>query len=99
MIYGSRVEDGLTFREELDAVRGVLNLQITFVLEEPPQGWTGESGLMREDILERNLPRTDRRSSDYFICGPPVMMDLVERYLAGIGIPPSQIHSERFYIA
>jgi ferredoxin-NADP reductase len=32
----------------------------------------------------------------YFVCGPGPMMDLAEEALARLGVPLSDLHSERF---
>jgi ferredoxin-NADP reductase len=32
----------------------------------------------------------------YFVCGPPPMMDAMEKVLPEIGVPGELIHTERF---
>jgi predicted ferric reductase len=64
------------------------------VLEAPPPGWQGETGLITEALLARHLPREGRYG--YFVCGPPRMMDVVERALTRLGVPLGDVHSERF---
>jgi ferredoxin-NADP reductase len=32
----------------------------------------------------------------YFVCGPPPLMDAMDRLLPGLGIPADRIHAERF---
>jgi predicted ferric reductase len=38
-------------------------------------------------------------ASDVFLCGPPQMMELTTTSLRALGVPASQIHSERFALA
>jgi predicted ferric reductase len=38
-------------------------------------------------------------ASDVFVCGPPQMMTLTTNSLRALGVPSSQIHSERFALA
>ena len=38
----------------------------------------------------------DSLESDFYLCGPGVFMDLVERALAALHVPSDQIHIERF---
>jgi len=52
--------------------------------------------LAPEHLLEL-APRIAR--SDVFLCGPPPMMAHVRRSLDALGVPPRQIHSERFALA
>ena len=44
--------------------------------------------------LERLVP--DVRERDVYLCGPVPMMQHVERSLRRLGLPPRQIHAERF---
>ncbi|MBV8346480.1 MAG: hypothetical protein JOZ49_02780, partial [Mycolicibacterium sp.] len=94
-IVGNRDWDGATFREVLDELAARLNLTVVHVLTDPPAGWHGETGHIDEALLRRHLGRGGRRWQ-YFVCGPPAMMDAVSAALLATGIPGSQIHSERF---
>jgi predicted ferric reductase len=95
MFYGSKDWEGVTFREELDALRGRMRLEVVYAVEQPPDGWTGERGFITADLLDRRLP-AGREDLRYFVCGPPPMMDAMECALASLGIPDSRIVTERF---
>ncbi|MFO7581923.1 ferric reductase-like transmembrane domain-containing protein [Guyparkeria sp.] len=95
LIYGDRSWDGMAYREELDELAGRLNLTIVHVVEKPPQDWRGESGFVTADLLARHLPR-EKIKREYFVCGPPVMMEAVRAALLERGVPRESIHSERF---
>ena len=98
LIYANRNWDDVTFREELEALGKRLDLVVETVLEEPPPGWTGERGRISVDTIERCVPAPfDARC--YFICGPEPMMDAAEAALAGLGVPISRYHSERYSFA
>src|SRR5690606_12008468 len=60
LLYACRTWERLTFREELEAMAETLDLRLVFVLEEPPEGWTGESGRIQSDLLARHLPEAVR---------------------------------------
>jgi predicted ferric reductase len=95
LIYASNTWDGVTFREELDELAKRLPaLSIVHVLARPHDGWTGESGFVTRDLLARRRPRG--ASTEWFICGPPVMMDAVERALAELNVELGSYHAERF---
>jgi predicted ferric reductase len=85
----------VVFRDELAALERVMALRVVEVFEAPPAGWTGERGLVTAALLRRHLPPHAERHQ-YFVCGPPPMMDAVERAFAALGIPPGRIHTERF---
>ena len=68
------------------------------MLERPPDGWSGETGFVNEEILIRHLPEGFRRFQ-FFICGPDPMMDAVEAALVELGVPAERVHTERFHMA
>lgn len=72
-----------------------LPLRVIHVLAEPPDDWTGESGLVDADLLARCLP-PDSGGLRYYICGPEPLMDAAEKGLMGQGVHPAQIYSDRF---
>jgi predicted ferric reductase len=95
LLYGSKDWDSITFREELEALKARLDLEIVHVLENPPDGWTGERGFINAEVFERHLPRP-YAEHEYFICGPDVMMDAIENALGELKVPMSKYHSERY---
>ncbi|MCG5233809.1 ferric reductase-like transmembrane domain-containing protein [Xanthobacter oligotrophicus] len=95
LLYGSRDFEQITFREELEALKARLDLTVVHVLSDPPEGWTGERGHITAELLKRHLPEP-YAAHEYFICGPGVMMDAIEKTLAGLGVPMSKYHSERY---
>ncbi|MHB1319784.1 MAG: ferredoxin reductase family protein [Anaerolineae bacterium] len=98
LLYGSYDLDWATFREDIAALEGQLNLRVVHVLERPPAGWQGESGYVTRDILTRYLPPEGARYCVY-LCGPTPMLNAVERALNALGIPPTRILMERFDLA
>lgn len=98
LLYGSRDWESITFREELEALQARLNLTVVHVLANPPAGWTGERGFITADLFRRHLP-LPYASHEYFICGPNVMMDAIERALGQMRVPLSKYHSERYSFA
>jgi ferredoxin-NADP reductase len=89
--------DTVTFREEIESLRERLNLEVIYVIERPPQDWTGEAGFLNAAILKNYLDAnwlTD--NTEVFLCGPAPMMAAVEKALIESGVPERHIHSERF---
>ena len=95
LLYGSKSWDEITFREELEALESRLSLTVVHVLENPPEGWTGEHGFITADVFKRHLP-PPYADHEYFICGPDVMMDAIEKALSEMNVPLSKYHSERY---
>lgn len=90
----AKVED-LTFKAELDDLTTRMNLKVIYVLDKPPENWTGESGRVNAEMIRRYLPAQFRRFQ-YLCCGPSKYMDAVEDAVASLGVPAEQIHTERF---
>jgi predicted ferric reductase len=95
LLYGSRDWESITFREELEALKARLDLTVVHVLSNPPAGWTGEQGFITAELLRRHLP-PPFGEHEYFICGPNVMMDAIERTLSEMHVPLAKYHSERY---
>jgi predicted ferric reductase len=94
--YASANWDDAVFREELTELSDTMpSLRLVYVLERPPEGWTGESGRITSDILRRHLP-TQYRRYEYLICGSSAMMDAMEKALIDLGVPFRQVSTERF---
>ena len=97
LVYGNNDWDGVVFREELEQLTGLLNLTVVHVLATGHPGWEGDVGFITTDILRRHLP-ADVRGLQAYVCGPPPMMAAVERSRIEAGVPPRQVHTERFNI-
>lgn len=95
LLYGSKDWESITFREELEAMEARLDLTVVHVLSDPPAGWKGERGYINAELLERHLPPV-YADHEYFICGPGVMMDAIEKALGEMKVPLSKYHSERY---
>jgi predicted ferric reductase len=96
LIYGNRIESQILFREETEALEGALDFKVHYVLSEPPTGWTGAVGELTPTILDKCLEQVRVDDCLFFVCGPPPMMDSVERTLIAGGISRNRIVSERF---
>ncbi len=90
LIYGNRLEEQIIHRDELQGV------DATYVLTEPPPGWTGETGLIDAACLDRALSPAQVRDWLFVLCGPSAMLEGAEAYLIARGTPAGRILSERF---
>jgi predicted ferric reductase len=100
LVYAYRRLDRMTFRDAIEALRETLRLDVVYVLEEPPNDWTGEVGRISVPLLERHLPpAAERRRCEYFVCGPTAMIDSTEQALVSCGVPVGRIRSEIFDLA
>ncbi|MFU8889920.1 MAG: ferric reductase-like transmembrane domain-containing protein [Trueperaceae bacterium] len=95
LVYGEKRWDDVAFRDELDRLRERIALDVVYVLEQPHEGWEGETGFVTEAILRRHLP-SESFERHVFICGPNPMIDAVERALVACGVPERNVTAERF---
>ena len=95
LFYGARTEADLTLRAAIESLVPRLALKVVFVLEHGAPGWPGERGFINTDILRRHLPKNFVHFQ-FFICGPPALMDVMEADLPALGVPADRIHAERF---
>jgi len=95
LFLANRDLDSRTCGAQVDALAGRLDLTIVDVLGDPPPGWTGESGFLNRGVLDRHLP-DDPQRAEYFVCGPPGLMDAVDAALDDLDIPAAHVHAERF---
>ena len=60
--------------------------------------WTGKTGFVNAKIINIFIDenQTTAKESEYFLCGPTPMMDIVEKALNDRGIDPKKIHREHF---
>jgi len=96
--YGNPTWETVIYREELAELDKKFNLNIVHVLEQPPEGWEGESGFITVDILRRHLPDNFKEST-FFLCGPLPMIKAVESALRALDVPPAHVFSEQYEMA
>lgn len=90
IIYGNRTVQQIACREELDTE------DVTYVLSEPPENWDGETGFVSPALLDRAFSAEEFRDWVFVMCGPAIMMDIVEDHLIEQGTSSRRILSERF---
>ncbi|WP_223427783.1 ferredoxin reductase family protein [Tateyamaria pelophila] len=90
LIYGNRLVDQIAYRDELGAQ------DVFYVLSEPPEAWHGETGFIDAALLNRVFSAKEFSEWVFVMCGPAIMMDIVEDHLIERGTSSHRILSERF---
>ena len=94
VLYANRDLAATAFREEFEAI-GAGNVHIVNVLSEPEPEWRGRTGRIDASLVRAVLP--DSRERDFFVSGPPQMVDsLVSVLRDEVGVDPTKIVSEHF---
>jgi 3-ketosteroid 9alpha-monooxygenase subunit B len=89
LIYANRDQMSVIFADELVelAQKNPDRLQVLHSLDD-------RDGFL--DVKRVEHFAVDALEGDFYLCGPSVFMDLVERALAALHVPGEQIHIERF---
>jgi 3-ketosteroid 9alpha-monooxygenase subunit B len=89
LIYANRDERSIIFADELRELAGRYpdRLQVVHSLDD-------RDGFLNLKRVEHYA--VDSLEGDFYLCGPSVFMDLVERALAALHVPGEQVHIERF---
>jgi ring-1,2-phenylacetyl-CoA epoxidase subunit PaaE len=111
LFYGNTNESSIIFKNELDRLEKMHSGQFTatHLLSDPIKtksgffskaktNWTGWKGLPNAENISKFLQEQPAKGDDqiYMICGPTVMMDVVQAALLGQGIQKDKIKVEYF---
>lgn len=98
--YGGRSLRELFYREEFDALQhDVENFSFHVALSEPkPEDqWNGNTGFIHQVIFEQYLKNHPAPEEiEYYICGPPLMLQAVRTMLDRLGVPENMILFDDF---
>jgi len=93
LIYGNKREEDILFRDELEKLPD--HIKVAHVLSRASDDWDGYRGFVTRDIIRDEAAHV-LDEADVYLCGPPVMMDMVIDELRGLDVPDARIHYERF---
>lgn len=95
LFFGVNKESELFAREELEQLRAELpQLNIDICVWKPEGEWHGFTGTPADAV--RAALKDAPSLPDMYLCGPPPLLNAVEKTAAEFGVPPAQIYSERF---
>ena len=97
LLYSSRTFDEVIYREELDALAKrdrELHLLNTLTREQPA-GWTGYTRRIDRPMLSDAVGAAGKQPLVY-ICGPTLLVEAAANGLVELGVPASQVRTERF---
>ena len=95
LFYGCRTENDLTFRNELEELaQKNSNLKLVFLVTEPTPQWKGISGIINAEMVMQQLP--DYKENMFYTCGPPPMVEAMEKLVLNLGLPKEKLKREYF---
>jgi Na+-transporting NADH:ubiquinone oxidoreductase subunit F len=100
--YGGRSLRELFYTDEFRAIeKDFPNFSYHIALSEPlpEDNWTGLKGFIHNAVLENYLKNhPEPEEIEYYLCGPPQMLDAVQKMLNDLGVPEENIAFDDFGI-
>ncbi|KAF9786974.1 ferredoxin reductase-like C-terminal NADP-linked domain-containing protein [Thelephora terrestris] len=83
LIYANVNPEDILLKAELDDLAAAHPTRFTvfYVLNNPPAGWTGGSGFVSKEQIEKHLPSSSH-DVKVLLCGPPPMMNAMKVHLS-----------------
>lgn len=95
LFYSVSHPDEILFREELEqSARQHTNLGLEITVTQPCVGWAGQTGRINKHKLSALNAAPD---SLFYLCGPPGMVDDMEKFLRELGVHASRIIFEKWW--
>jgi ferredoxin-NADP reductase len=95
LFYGCRTENDMAFKRELEELAEKnRNLRLVFMITEPTPQWKGLTGIISADMVKQQLP--DYEENMFFTCGPPPMVEAMEKLVVNLGLPKEKLKRELF---
>jgi ferredoxin-NADP reductase len=95
LLYGNRSEGDIAFKEELKTMQEQnVNLKVVFTLNEPNIEWRGATGIITPEMVKKEIP--DYKKTIFYTCGPPAMVEAMEKLIENLGLPKEQLNREYF---
>ena len=98
--YGARSKLELFFAEEFrDLEKNFYNFSFYVALSHPKaeDDWEGMTGFIHQHLYDKYLSKHDDPTEiEYYLCGPPMMIDAIEDMLDSLGVDPEMIAYDKF---
>lgn len=95
LIWGNKTEADIPYPQEvIDAQKINPNFKFVHVISNQ-ENYQGEKGYITADVLKKYLG-DDLTKYDFFVCGPPIMMEKLLPTVQKAGVPKQQIFAEKF---
>jgi ferredoxin-NADP reductase len=95
LLYGCRTENDIAFKKQLEKMQEQNdNLKIIFTLNEANPDWKGAVGFITADMVKKEIP--DYVETMFYTCGPPPMVEVMEKLVESLGLPKTRLKREYF---
>ena len=98
--YGARSKREVFYEDEFRAIEKQFpNFKFHIALSEPKEedNWTGFTGFIHNVLYNEYLSKHEEPEEiEYYLCGPPVMNDAVQKLIYDLGIPDEMLAFDDF---
>ena len=98
--YGARSKKEIFYQDQFEAIEKKFpNFTFTIALSEPhtDDNWEGPKGFIHQVIHDEYLNKHEEPEDiEYYLCGPPMMNDAVNKMLYNLGVPDEMIAFDDF---
>ena len=98
--YGARSRREIFYESDFDNIKeNFENFDYTIALSEPLESdkWEGKIGFIHQVIYDEYLSKHEYPEDiEYYLCGPPLMIDAVKKMLYDLGVPDENVMYDDF---
>jgi glycine betaine catabolism B len=95
LFYGCRTPEDIAFRKEFeDLAQQNKNLKLVFTVNQALPEWKGITGIINAEMIKQHLP--DYQENMFYTCGPPPMVEAMEKLVESLGLPKEKLKREYF---
>ncbi|MBR8535941.1 NADH:ubiquinone reductase (Na(+)-transporting) subunit F [Carboxylicivirga sediminis] len=98
--YGARSRKEIFYEDQFRAIEKEFpNFKFTIALSEPlpEDNWDGATGFIHQVIHDEYLSKHEEPEDiEYYLCGPPMMNDAVNKMLYDLGVPDEMVAFDDF---
>jgi Na+-transporting NADH:ubiquinone oxidoreductase subunit F len=98
--YGARSKREMFYIEDYDDIQAKndnFTWQTALSDPLPEDNWEGYTGFIHQVVYDEYLSKhEDPTEMEYYLCGPPMMIDAVIAMLDSIGVEPDMIRYDKF---
>ncbi|CCX05634.1 hypothetical protein FPQ18DRAFT_377697 [Pyronema domesticum] len=90
LIFANVNQEDILLKEDLDEIAANnSNVRVHYVLNNPPEGWTGGVGFVTADMIKDWCP-APAKDVKALICGPPPMVSAMKKATTALGFEPAK---------
>ncbi|HJZ40539.1 MAG TPA: NADH:ubiquinone reductase (Na(+)-transporting) subunit F [Bacteroidales bacterium] len=98
--YGARSKREIFYEDDFRKIeRSFPNFRFNIALSEPvaSDNWSGYTGFIHQVLYEEYLSKHDAPEDvEFYLCGPPMMNDAVQKMLYNLGVPDEMVDFDDF---